>query len=162
MDINRRKQSEERSKGLSVFSISVSMEKRIFPSSHTERTTTSCFLEGTCPRKLALGPTAQCGFCPCWEHLAQVRVGVLACVRTWMGRVVWCSSLLGGPDCLKGWARLSEKMEVCGSYMKDHVLLGCCWKTVVQWEAEVSHWSCSCRLQEMIRRAGPCFHLVGK
>lgn len=38
--------------------------------------------------------------------------------------------------------RLSEKMEGCGSCMKECVPLRCCWKSVVQREAKVCHWSC--------------------
>lgn len=103
MDINRRKQSEERSKGLSVFSASVGMEKWIFPSSHTEGTITLCFLKGTCPRKLAYGPTARCGFCQCWEHLAQLRVGVLGVCKDMDGESRVLLFFLG-------WARLSERV----------------------------------------------------
>lgn len=76
MDINRRKQSKERSKGLSAFSASVGMEKLIFPSSHTEGTKALCSLEDTCPRKLADGLTAWSGLFVWWECLAQVPVGV--------------------------------------------------------------------------------------
>lgn len=52
-----------------------------------------CFLKGTCPRKLAYGPAAQCGFCLCWERLAQVPVGVLGVCKD-VGRGELCAAFL--------------------------------------------------------------------
>lgn len=63
------------------------------------------------------------------------------------GETVCCLPLLG----------VTEKMEGCGSCMKESVLLRCCWKTVVQKGAKVSCWSCHWRLLSCI--AAPRFIL---
>lgn len=102
MDINRRKQSKERSKGLLAFSASGDTEKLIFPSSDTEGKQHCVF-----QRTPALGSwlsSWQRGLASVWRDcLAQLPVGGQDVYEDLVGEVVCCFSLLGVTGSLKRW-----------------------------------------------------------